>query len=238
MGDLLKTAVEAHGGLDRWNALQWINVNASITGAIWHVKQRPEVLKDVVISTETQRERLVMDFPGKDKRTVFEPERIVIEDAAGALVEARDQPISSFDDKAQETPWDDVQVAFFSGGALWTYLTTPFLYTYPGFVTEELEPWHENGEEWRRLKVTFPDTVASHTREQVSYFGPDGLLRRHDYTVDILDGTTGANYALDPEEINGIVVPTRRRVYGYDSEHRAVKQFLLVAVDFTDLSVS
>ena len=77
---------------------------------------------------------------------------------------------------------------------MWTYLTTPFLYTYPGFVTEEISPWEENGEIWRRLKVTFPDNIASHTREQISFFGPDGLLRRHDYTVDILGGATGVNY--------------------------------------------
>jgi hypothetical protein len=36
-------------------------------------------------------------------------------------------------------------------------LTLPFLYTYPGFECEEIEHWHENGEDWRRLKVTFPD---------------------------------------------------------------------------------
>jgi hypothetical protein len=36
--------------------------------------------------------------------------------------------------------------------------------------------------------------VKSHTREQISCLGPDGLLRRHDYTVDILGGATGLNY--------------------------------------------
>jgi hypothetical protein len=28
--------------------------------------------------------------------------------------------------------------------------------------------------------VTFHDYIASHAREQVSYFGEDGLLRRHE----------------------------------------------------------
>jgi hypothetical protein len=70
------------------------------------------------------------------------------------------------------------------------YLTSPFLYTYPGFESEKIEPWQENGEEWRRLKVTFPEYVASHTKTQITHFGPDGLMRRHDYTVDILDAPT------------------------------------------------
>lgn len=91
---------------------------------------------------------------------------------------------------------------------MWTYLTIPFLYTYPGFVTEELPPWREDGETWRPLKATFPDSVASHSREQVSYFGEDGLLRRHEYTVDVMGGAGGVNYALDYRDVDGILVPT------------------------------
>jgi hypothetical protein len=49
-------------------------------------------------------------------------------------------------------------VTYFSSEAMWTYLTIPFLYTYPGFAVEELALWHEEGEEWRPLKATFPDS--------------------------------------------------------------------------------
>jgi len=49
-------------------------------------------------------------------------------------------------------------------------LTTPFLYTYDGFITEEISPIQVNGETWRRLKVTFPESVKSHT-----YSGPRNL---------------------------------------------------------------
>jgi hypothetical protein len=53
------------------------------------------------------------------------------------------------------------------------------------------------------LKVTFPDDIASYTREQTSYFGPDGLLRRHDYAVDVLGGATGGQYIEDYHEHGG-----------------------------------
>jgi hypothetical protein len=79
--------------------------------------------------------------------------------------------------------------AYFASEALWTYLTSPFLYTYPGFESEEIEPWHENGEEWRGLKVTFPDHIASHTKTQITHFGPNGLMRHRNYAVNILGGT-------------------------------------------------
>jgi hypothetical protein len=91
---------------------------------------------------------------------------------------------AAFAGQTLETPWDKFHVAYFASEALWTYLTSPFLYTYPGFESEKIEPWQENGKEWRWLKVTFPEYVASHTKTQITHFGPDGLMRRHDYTVD------------------------------------------------------
>jgi hypothetical protein len=236
---LLDTAIEAHGGLERWREIRSVRLEAAITGAVWHLKGRPDVLKDVVVTATTGPERLVMDFPGQDKRSIFEPGRIAIETAAGELVEARDDPVAHFAVQTADTPWDDIDVAYFSGEALWTYLSTPFVFSRPGFgVREEPEPWHEDGEEWRRLRVTFPDDIASHSREQLFYFGPDGLLRRHDYTVDILGGTAGANYALELRNVDGVVVPTKRRIYGYQGDHEVVRDPVLVAIDIGEIAFS
>jgi hypothetical protein len=139
----------------------------------------------VVLTAETRNERLAVDLPGQNKRAIFQPNRVVIETANGTLIETRDNPEKSFEGQRRETPWDDIPVAYFVGEALWTYLNTPFLYTHEGFGTEEISSIQVERETWRRLKVTFPDSVKSHTREPISCFGPDGLLRRHDYTVDI-----------------------------------------------------
>jgi hypothetical protein len=65
-------------------------------------------------------------------------------------------------------PWDQLHAAYFSGYALWTYLTQPFLYSYPGFLTEEIEPWMESGETWQCRWETSPSVFASHTREPVT----------------------------------------------------------------------
>ena len=237
MSDLLELAVAAHGGLDRWNEVKAIQVAASITGAIWHVKGKPDVLKDVVITAETRNEHLTVDFGGQNKRIVFEPNRVVVEMADGALIEARDDPETSFAGQQRETPWDDMHVGYFVGEALWTYLNTPFLYTYEGFTSREIPSIEVEGETWRRLKVTFADRVKSHTKEQISCFGPDGLLRRHDYTVDILGGATGLNYALDYRNVDGIIVPAKRRVYAYEGDYQIVKEPLLVAIDMAEITL-
>ena len=129
---------------------------------------------------------MTTDFPGQDKRFIFELQRLAMEKRDGTVIQERNHPEKSFEGQARETPWDDLHVAYFQGEALWTYLNTPFLYTQAGFETEEIGSIKVGGELWRRLKVTFPDVIKSHTREQISCFGPDRLIRRHDYTVDIL----------------------------------------------------
>ena len=190
------------------------------------------------MTADTRVERLTALFVGQDRRSAFEPDRVVIEKRDGTLIEARDNPEASFEGQQLDTPWDDIHVAYFSGEALWTYLNTPFLYARDDFSSEEISPIEADGETWRRLKVTFPDTVKSHTREQISCFGPDGLLRRHDYTVDILGGGTGLNYASGYEDVDGIIVPTRRRVYAYEGDYQLVPEPLLVAIDLTDIKLS
>src|SRR6266849_435740 len=177
MNYLLENAVAAHGGLDRWNQVKSITIDASITGALWSLKSKGDALKDVRFAVDTTRELVTMDFAGQDKRSVFEPHRVVLQRRDGALIDARDDPEKSFDGHQLQTPWDDIHLAYFTGEALWTYLNTPFLYTWPGFVTEEIAPIEAGGETWRRLKVTFPDHIKSHTRQQISCFGPDRLPR-------------------------------------------------------------
>ena len=119
--ELLDLAVKAHGGLDRWNKVNAIKVAAPITGAIWFVKGKGDVLKNVVLTAQTRNERVLVDFPAQDKRAVFEPNQIVIEKVDGTLIKARDNPEKSFEGQQRETPWDDIQVVYFVGEALWTY---------------------------------------------------------------------------------------------------------------------
>src|ERR1700730_6740352 len=224
MDDLLKLAIGAHGGLERWRQFNEVKANVSITGALWHLKGQPDVLKNVQVVAQLHRQRLVAHLIGKDRRTTFTTGEDSIESGSGVVEETSVDPTTSFRGQSLDTPWDMLHVAYFASYALWSYLTIPFLYTYPGFVGEEIAPWEEGGEQWRALKVAFPDSIAGHTRNQISYFGPDGLLRKHEYTVDVLGNAPGLNYAFDYRTTNGIVVPYKRRVFDYDREKRKVEE--------------
>ncbi len=190
------------------------------------------------MTIETTKEEIVTDFPGQDKRFIFGPNRVVMTRRDGTILQERNDPEESFKGQLRETPWDDLHVAYFQGEALWTYLNTPFLYTQEGFQTQEIASIVVDGETWRRLKITFPEHIKSHSREQISCFGPDGLIRRHDYTVDILGGATGLNYATDYREVGGIVFPTKRRIYAYEGDYQLVPEPLLVKIDMGEITVS
>jgi hypothetical protein len=234
MTDLLKTAIDAHGGLERWSRNQSVFVKASIGGAIWAVKSQVDALKNVEIIAQTRWEHLVMDFPGQDKRTVFEPHHISVETAKGELIDGRDNPELSFEGQLLETPWDTIHVAYFSGESLWTYLNVPFLFAQEGFRSEEIASINVDGEICRRLQVTFPDHIKSHHRTQYFCFAANGLLRRHDYSVDVLGGATGLNYASDYCDVDGIRFPTTRRVVAYQGDFEPVPEPVLVTIRFRD----
>jgi hypothetical protein len=237
MNDLLKVAVARHGGLDRWSQVTSITVDASVTGALWDLKRNGHALHNVGFVVDTTKQLLTMDVATQGTRTVFEPHRVAVEDRDGAVIDARDDPERSFDGHRLETTWDDLHLAYFVGEALWTYLNIPFLYTWAGFASEEIAPIDVDGETWRRLKVTFPDHVKSHARQQISCFGPDGLLRRHDFTIDILGGATGMLYATDYRDVDGIIIPTTRRGYAWQGDYQRIDEPLLVAIDMGEISV-
>jgi hypothetical protein len=236
MNDLLTLAVKAHGGLDRWNQFTSVKASVSVGGALWHVKGQPDALKHIRVDAHLREEQMTTHFVDQNKRMVFTPDRVAVENEDGEVLASRENPRSAFRDEVFEAPWDDLQVAYFNSYALWTYLTIPFLYCYEGFAVEELPSWQENGETWRPLRVTFPQNIASHTREQTSYFGPDGLLRRHEYTVDILGGANGVNYAYDYREFDGIAIPITRRVFAYDENKHKVPAPVLVAIDISHVN--
>ena len=49
MNELLTLAVQAHGGLRRWNQLVSLSAEASITGVLWQAKSTGDLLTHVSI---------------------------------------------------------------------------------------------------------------------------------------------------------------------------------------------
>lgn len=228
MSDLLDAVLEAHGGLERWQDFSLIRATIVSGGDLWGIKGLVQDTAPRQMTVALHHEwASVTPYGAPDQRTDFTPDRIAIEKLDGEIVAERENPRASFAGHELTTPWDPLHRAYFNGYALWTYLTTPFLLALPGVSVSEIAPVEENGEVWAGLQAEFPDQIATHCRLQQFYFGPDHLLRRHDYRVDVAGGFAAAQYVHDIVEVDGFRFPTRRRAYRADQ--------LMVSIDLSDI---
>lgn len=239
MNDLLDRVIEAHGGMGRWKELTMVRSTAVTGGDLFVIKGMPQdpAPREMTVWLHEQRASL-QPFGAPDQRTDFTAGRVRIEKLDGRVVAERAEPRTSFQGHDLNTPWDPLDRAYFNGYAMWTYLTTPFLLVMPGFTVTEIEPWREGEELWRGLRATFAPHIAGHSHQQDFYFGPDHLLRRHDYHVDIAGGFAVAQYVYDIVEVDGILLPTKRRAYRRDAEGRPIVDRALVAIDLSDIRLS
>jgi hypothetical protein len=89
--------VEAHGGLERWHEVRYLDVRLTVSGGLFQIKGQPEGLYDVLMRIETQRPAVTFaPFGRPDCRGHFTPTRVWIEDHEGRVVEERAVPRASF----------------------------------------------------------------------------------------------------------------------------------------------
>lgn len=237
--DLASFAIDAAGGLKRWRKFKSVSAHLSQGGALWKLKGQENTLKDVNVKVGLHSEWAEHSpIHRANQHTSFTPDRVAIESSDGDILHERFNPRESFKGHTLETPWDDLQLAYFAGYAMWNYLNTPFLVALPGVETEEIESWEENGETWRRLKATFPASIATHSTEQTFYFDQQGIFRRHDYNVDISGGTPAAHYVSELKEFSGIKMPTKHLIYPRQPDGHPVPSQLVVSIDVSDVKFS
>jgi len=234
MSELLDLVVEAHGGLQRWKRVQRVVGEMSIVGGLWARKGWPEALRDVQVSGLCHEQFLTYSpFTGPGKRSEYTPQRVAVKADSGEIIAARERPRDSFVGHTMTTPWDELHLAYFSGFAMWNYLTTPFIFTMDGVQTREIEPWQEEGEQWRRLHVTFPEHLNTHSSDQVFYIDTRGLIRRMDYSSPLTGGENNnvAHYMSEHKVFSGIVLPTHRRACPRRPDGSAIREHVMVAID-------
>lgn len=236
---LLNRILEAHGGLEQWRRFTKIEIDAITGGGLFPLKGlRPDLATRRMTVWLKEERASVHPFGGPDQRTSFTPRRLAIEKLDGTVVSERAFPVSAFIGHGLSTAWQPIHRAYFNGYAMWTYLNTPFILQMDGVEVEEAEPWHEIDETWHVLRAFLPGRMASHCAMQTFYFGPDYLLRRHDYNVDIAGSFAAAQLTTDYIEADGIKLPSKRRAYAMGPDRRPIPELLMVAIDLSNASFS
>src|SRR5262245_43520479 len=235
MLDTLRHVIEAHGGLEHWNKHKALSVDLVIGGMLWGLKGQAGKLERTNVTVGLGEEWAShQPFGPYNRRTRFTPDCVAIEDAQGKVLEELAEPRASSAGHALETHRADTQLAYFADYAMWTYLNLPFLALHEGVGVEELPIWHESGETWRPLRLTFSDKIATHSKVQTIYAGDDGLLRRHDYAVEIAADSPAAHYPGKYVTVDGIRFPTERRVYVAGPDEKPVPDLMTSSVDLSN----
>lgn len=237
MSDLLELAIHAHGGRDRWNDVRELDVRVSLTGPMYTIKGQPPGMANVLMRVDTTAPAVeVSPFGGAGHVGHFRPERTMITDRSAQPVDTRDDPRASFAGHVLSSQWSSLQLLYFNSYAMWNYLCTPFLLARPGFALRELEPVQEGADRWRRLHVTLPADIPTHSAEQVFYFDERGLLQRVDYVTDVAGGVA-AHYCYDHASFGGILFPTLRRVVRRTPDNASPAQPTAILIQITDILV-
>jgi len=237
MTNLIDESIAAHGGLRRWSEIRSVSALALFDGAALHLRgQSAFVRTPTRVTIDPKREGASFDpFLRSGQVGIFEPLRTMVVSANGSVLEELKHPRESY---LPDAPWSGPQLAYFAGYALWTYLTLPFSLLNAGVECTEAGTWHEDGEIWKVLNVTFPPDYVTHCSEQVLYVDERGLIRRHDYAVDVAGGSPAAHYLYDHQVFDGILFPTRRRIYPRGADQKPNKDLLIMAADFSDFRVA
>jgi len=236
MNNLLKLTIEAHGGLQNWNMFTNISAHLKVDGLTWIRKQQPGIINDTYVSVDTKRQFVSFQPVYADWETSFEPDHVAALTLDNEIIEELYSPRQSFFNHKRETPWTRLQAFYFASYAIWIYFNAPFCFVDPIFDVAEIDPWKEGGETFRRLRVVFPEIIESHSRIQTFYIDKEGLIRRHDYNVEISENVASAHYLYDYIEVQGIKFPTKRGVFVRKDDNTSVQpEPVLVVVNVMDI---
>lgn len=239
---LLEEVIEAHGGVRGWRAARAIRARVRSGGLLVRTRVPGNRLAEYELTVEVAEPRAVLEpFPTEGRRGVFDRGQARIESAAGETIESRADPRRAFSGRSglrRNLRWDPLDSTYFAGYAMWNYLTTPHLLTRDGVGSREGEPWGEDGETWRRLEVSFPPALDTHSRNQTFYFDAAGRLRRHDYVAEVVGGWAhAAHYCADHVEAGGLLFPTRRWVRPIGPRNRSLPFPTMVRLELSGIEV-
>jgi hypothetical protein len=189
-------------------------------------------MRSFKVIVDTQRIHVSLDpFPRTGLIGDFDGQHVRIETRDVAHTVAQREIVRSADGAVRRrVAWDDLDLLYFLGYALWNYAVTPFVFLWSGFECREGAPARDHtGATLRSLHVIYPPAFPTHCREQWFYFDNAGLLRRIEYSADVFGGWARAVHECDSHRtFDGLVFPTHRVVFPRSAAGRARRAFRLM----------
>ena len=236
--DLLKFVLASNGGAAVWKKKEKMSVHLRITGQLWLVKGVEGILSNIQLDLDCHEQKVWFhSLTENNLKGIYEPNQVTLQSKGGKTLEERFNPRESINSHDPSTHWDMPDLLYFSGYAIWNYLTMPLNFDLPGFDTKEIEPHLENDEQWRCLKVTFPDHIATHSKVQLFYFDKHAHLMRHDYFADIMGSVPVTHYVYDHQQFGDLILPTRRLAFLRDENNKVRLDNVIVHIEIMNINI-
>jgi len=235
---IIEEIIQAHGGSELWDSLNGLEVRISAWGFLFKAKHVP-VLEHTRVWVSTQRPHLIFhDFPKAGQTGEFIGDEVVqIRESNGQVLQSRSMPRAAFRGLRRNLWWDFLDFIYFGGYATWNYLMTPFLFSRTGFAFEYLGEKEFDTGRLFCLSITFPDNIPTHCQTQTFYFDRDKLLRRLDYTAEVVGSWAHAAHLCNKyRDFSGLKIPTHRRVRPFMFDH-ILSGPTLVALEIHDVQL-
>ena len=226
-------AIDAYGGAELWKNHMYIEAEVSVKGLAFTLKRRP-FFENAKIIMEIVRPFSKITPIGKDKFVtgVLDGNSVRLENADGRIFSERENARTFFPYRRRLFYWDDLDMAYFANYAFWNYFTLPNL-----LLDSSIE-WTET--EFGTLNAIFPVNFPTHSCKQEFLFDKEtGLLKQHNYTVDIISKlASAANVVKEHNKSANVVYPSSRLVTPQNRKGTALKGPVLIDITIHNLMLT
>lgn len=235
--DILQSIIAAHGGLSLWNRTNAVEGELSARGFLF-VTKHVAPLVHVRITAKAHEPRFSFhDYPSPGLNgELIGCNEVRITDSSGNIVKRRIQPRSAFTGLRRMFYWDALDFVYFAGYATWNYLVSPFLFLMDDIDVKPIGLLSGMPHTWVGLEITFPENIPVHCKTQQFYFDENRLLRRFDYTAEVVGNwARAAQRCGHYRNFDGLLVPVKRQVLPLFRRVHPLPGPALVDIDIHDL---
>ncbi len=124
---MINQIIEAHGGRKLWDQVSGLKIRLRVGGNILATKFHSPRARPIQLEVDTTRiSARLSPFPRPDLRGVFAEDSVRLETEEGVVVKERKVARDVEGRVERRLVWDDLDLLYFLGYALWNYSMTPF----------------------------------------------------------------------------------------------------------------
>ena len=212
----VQRAIDAYGGAARWQAAQTVEATGTLTGLLFRWKSRMPMPNARIVCEVHRPWTRIAPIDRAGHAGVFNGQDVWLESAGGTPITIRrnardyfhrDGNLSTRGALRRLVHWDALDLTYFLGYAIWSYLALPAILMRDDVIWDEVEDG--------LLEPHYPAHIPVHGPRQRLWFDREtGLLNRYDYHVEIAHpkAPNVANVVVERGETDGIPYESRRIV--------------------------